>query len=158
MVLILLRHAERFSGADPDITDRGKAQALHFCRWLQDRVEQGQKVSLYASNKKRTQQTLAPIATALNLDINVEEDLDELKADENNSTFYARTEQALNRCLEKDCDFLIACSHIDWLENAVLSLPSDLSAPEQMPLLSPCELHEFHSQNGIWEHIRRQSF
>ena len=65
-VVILVRHAERAGemGDDPSLTDAGKARAQELARVVAAWKASGGKVQgLFASEKKRTQETLAPLAT-----------------------------------------------------------------------------------------------
>ena len=65
----LVRHAEKAVDGteDPDLSDEGKQRATKLASMLKDKhVER-----LYATNYKRTQQTLQPLADSLNLEIKI---------------------------------------------------------------------------------------
>lgn len=65
----LVRHAEKAVDGteDPDLSDAGKQRAMKLASMLKDKhVEK-----LYATNYKRTQQTLQPLADSLNLEIQI---------------------------------------------------------------------------------------
>ncbi len=64
--VIVVRHAEKVdNSADPDLSEAGKARAV-----LLSRLLGATEVSaLFSSQYKRTQQTLLPLATKLNLEI-----------------------------------------------------------------------------------------
>ncbi len=55
----LVRHAEKGSGSDPDLTAAGHQRAIALCDSLRDKGID----YIYTTNYKRTQQTAAPTAT-----------------------------------------------------------------------------------------------
>jgi len=61
--IILVRHAEKGPGQDPDLTPAGEARAQS----LVDVVKRSGVSSIYTTQFKRTQQTAAPAATELGL-------------------------------------------------------------------------------------------
>ena len=72
--IFVVRHAERadagtaaatMADADPDLSDAGHARARSLAAMLKDA---GVK-AIFATNRKRTQQTAAPLATALGLTV-----------------------------------------------------------------------------------------
>jgi len=69
--LYLIRHGEAVSGAPDDmdrpLTERGQQRAVRAANWLSNNVKG--PVSLWASPYLRTQQTAAPIAKALAVDV-----------------------------------------------------------------------------------------
>ena len=67
--VILLRHAERQSLWDEDspLSEAGKQQA----KLLVQRMERYHPAALYASDRLRTRQTMAPLAAALKMEIQV---------------------------------------------------------------------------------------
>ncbi|MCE9788493.1 phosphoglycerate mutase family protein [Shewanella chilikensis] len=65
--IFLVRHAEKAQGSDPGLTAAGKARAEALAETLQDTQLQ----RLISSEFRRTQETLAPIATAKQLRIEV---------------------------------------------------------------------------------------
>ncbi|MGK0247732.1 MAG: phosphohistidine phosphatase [Oleispira sp.] len=71
MKLYLIRHGEAEAGAPDDmsrnLTERGEFQALCAARWLAKNIKG--PVTIWASPYLRTQQTAAPIAKALSIDI-----------------------------------------------------------------------------------------
>jgi phosphohistidine phosphatase len=69
--LFLIRHGAAEAGAPDDmgrnLTERGEVQALGAARWLVSNIKD--PVTIWASPYLRTQQTAAPIAKALGIDI-----------------------------------------------------------------------------------------
>jgi len=70
--VILVRHAERadstgsgqMMATDPDLSEEGKRRALRLAQLLKD----AQVTAIFTTQYKRTQQTAAPLATALRLE------------------------------------------------------------------------------------------
>ncbi len=63
--VILVRHAEKQAGSDPELTEEGKKRAELLARMMKDA---GIK-AIYASEYKRTLHTVEPLARQLNIDI-----------------------------------------------------------------------------------------
>jgi 2,3-bisphosphoglycerate-dependent phosphoglycerate mutase len=72
---ILLRHCEKGSGEDPDLTNRGKTRA----KALVSVLEHDQIDAIYSTPFKRTQETVKPLATQRKLPVVVVEERDEKK-------------------------------------------------------------------------------
>jgi broad specificity phosphatase PhoE len=62
--IFLVRHAEKASGDDPDLTEAGHARAESLATVLKD----AGITAIYTSEVKRTQQTAAPLAKALRVE------------------------------------------------------------------------------------------
>ena len=56
--IFLVRHAEKKTGDDPDLTKAGHARAESLAKMLKD----ADITAIYTSEVKRTQQTAAPLA------------------------------------------------------------------------------------------------
>lgn len=71
--LIFVRHAEKASvpEADPGLTDAGQARARALARVLHDVDVVAGVDAIYTSQFRRAQRTAAPLANALELDVNV---------------------------------------------------------------------------------------
>ncbi len=85
MELLLIRHALPVrvdegsvdGPADPELSDRGRAQAAALAEWLvEERVD-----ALYSSPMRRALETAAPVAARLGLDVNVEDGVAEYDRD-----------------------------------------------------------------------------
>ena len=72
--VFVVRHAERadagtaaatMTGADPDLSDAGHTRARSLAAMLKD----AGVTAIFATNRKRTQQTAAPLATALGVTV-----------------------------------------------------------------------------------------
>jgi len=62
--IFLVRHAEKASGDDPDLTDAGRTRAESLATVLKD----AGITAIYTSEAKRTRQTAAPLAKALHVE------------------------------------------------------------------------------------------
>jgi phosphohistidine phosphatase SixA len=74
--VFLVRHAERadtaagekpMKGADPDLSEAGRTRAASLARALED----AKVTAIFATEFKRTQQTAAPLAKALGIEVTV---------------------------------------------------------------------------------------
>ena len=65
----LVRHAEKATGADPDVelSEQGKATAQALAAYFKDR----ELDAIYSTHLRRTQQTALPVASARDLDLRV---------------------------------------------------------------------------------------
>lgn len=72
---ILLRHCEKGSGENPNLTTRGKARAKSLVSSLNgDQID-----AIYSTPFKRTQETVQPLASQRKLQVQVVEERDERK-------------------------------------------------------------------------------
>ena len=62
--IFFVRHAEKGSGDDPDLTEAGRARAESLATILKD----AGVTAIYTSEVKRTQQTAAPLAKVLHIE------------------------------------------------------------------------------------------
>jgi broad specificity phosphatase PhoE len=107
---------------------------------------------LLSSPKTRCQQTLVPLANALDLSVTICGDLDERHANETSHDFNQRIHQFVSQ-LEKrfpPTSQLALCSHYDWLAEFITIVPSDILEPETIQHFSPGEAHGFQLENGCW--------
>lgn len=63
--IILVRHAEKAQGEDPDLLPSGSERADH----LRDLLADSSLTAVYSTNTRRTQQTAAPTATDHQLEV-----------------------------------------------------------------------------------------
>jgi len=63
--IIMVRHAEKLSGKDPELTACGKLRAQH----LIDELQHLNVVAVYSTNYQRTTQTAMPLAHHLGLEL-----------------------------------------------------------------------------------------
>lgn len=115
-ILIILRHAHRDkdlgAAVDNGLSEKGKKQALAAAEFFLARFGADQKALLLSSPKKRCQQTLAPLAKRLDLDIQVLPCLNEAQRaaqlDQNIDEFRYFWDQSSE-------PIVVICSHGDWI-------------------------------------------
>lgn len=151
MDLILLRHAEKnlFDSGDPGLTARGHEQARGLIQKLQTQSKMG-PLRLAASPRRRTQETLRPLAESLKVPLEILESLDERVSNESLSQFRARVKKMLDELENPQrTGTLIWCSHLDWIdefrylidcEQDLNTSPYDHWAPGQYLLLHSGDL------------------
>jgi broad specificity phosphatase PhoE len=151
MKLLLMRHAERESLAHgtPLLTERGAQQAESLQRLtLSGRLPKPSK--LWASPQIRTQMTLTPTATSLGLSVQVKGELDERHHPEAAQDFRQRVQKFLLFCALQETTIFL-CTHLDWLEMAMLEIPSDTDLLQRKFQSWPPGQHMLFSiQDGLW--------
>jgi broad specificity phosphatase PhoE len=122
MHLVFIRHAHRdtsLRSRDNGLSEKGHKQARALARIFEERVSaEASKVRLFSSPKKRCVETLEPIANVDDLRIEVNALLDEQQDAENESKFRARVAEFMSFVKSKfkgDDDWVLVCSHGDWL-------------------------------------------
>lgn len=149
MKLILLRHGLRDSGfGDVSLSIQGHEQA--------EQISQNptlQKVTqLFASPKKRTQETITPLSQALGLDIQIEPNLDQRRDVEGGHEFEERVRTTLHGAATQagpeDC--VLLCTHSDWLQVALMGLEQWVEDAIMHSLFSCAELKVLSFDNGKW--------
>lgn len=63
--IVLLRHAEKMTGPDPELTDQGHSRAQRLATLLTPY----KPTALFSTNYNRTKQTLAPLSTATSVPV-----------------------------------------------------------------------------------------
>ncbi len=149
MKLFLLRHGDRSSGyGDVPLSTEGlrQAQALAESPALQ-------KVDLIlCSPKIRTQQTIDPIAEKLGVPVQIENALDQRKSIETESEFTQRILTFLDHCAANFSQKnILLCSHSDWLQTAVLSMPSTRADNSIYCFFSCAEFKVLTYKDGLWD-------
>lgn len=145
MHLILLRHADKeFSGPDPALSARGLAQAQALVALLAKDDRWPSPVHIFASPKRRAQQTAQPLADALNLKLKVLDDLDEHRPHESNAGFRQRLRRMISDIESDQSTCVVWCTHLDWIEefraladceSDLLDSPFDVWGPAQFLIL-----------------------
>ena len=77
--VIFVRHADtgvEMADGDPPLNERGRQRAELLADFLEDVDISGGVNAIYASDKRRTQETAAPLAKRLNLPVEIEDHLD----------------------------------------------------------------------------------
>lgn len=153
-VLIFMRHGARSFEGD-SLSIEGKRQAALLSGTLltkmvplPDRLE--------SSPKKRTQATLAGLATELGLRVQIDRRLDERSGAESEADFQVRVKEFLAGCDEWAANetrpsVRLLCSHLDWLEAAVLFVTSDENDFERSEPWPPLAIRAYNYEDGIWK-------
>lgn len=121
--LILLRHGDRDHGfGDVPLSTMGRQQAQGL---TQQQLLLKTDVIL-SSPKLRAQQTVKPLSETLQLNIKIDTELDQRKSIESSSEFEQRVHSFMTKIADEyQNKTVIAASHSDWLQVAVLGLKAD---------------------------------
>ncbi len=151
MQLLLFRHAERANSgtADPTLSSRGLAQAEALGERLTQKILPA-PTRMLVSPKTRSRQTFEPAAAKLRLELQMMPELNERQKSETAPQFTERVRRFL-AFLERQNGILYACTHLDWIEEALLAIPSneDLLAEKHQAWV-PAQFLEFDLQEGLW--------
>jgi broad specificity phosphatase PhoE len=155
MQIFLFRHAEREnSGAgNPPLSARGLKQAQELARLRESGVfPPAGKVLV--SPKVRTHQTFGPLADGLGLEMVMTPELDERLSAESASQFASRVKRFVGY-LERQTGVLYVCTHLDWIEEAMMVIPSDTDLlAEKFQAWSPAQFIEFDVREGLWQVLK----
>ncbi|MEO5970725.1 MAG: phosphoglycerate mutase family protein [Bdellovibrionia bacterium] len=120
-ILVLVRHGHRDTTskkADNGLTDTGQKQARRIKEEFADKFED-EKPLFLSSPKHRCIETLEPLADEFDKKVKIDALLDEESQDERASKFIDRIKDFLDWWKNKAPKVTIACSHGDWLPEAV---------------------------------------
>lgn len=158
MKMLLIRHATRslHGLGDVSLNPQGQRQA----EYLAELVSQGLLPTpshLISSPKKRARETFASLSLSSQIPVTIDERLDERRQNESAQDFEARVRSFLEDLTPngsmapkyKGCAMI--CSHLDWLELAMVLLPSTLSDTEMAATWSNAEYRLFRYNDGLWE-------
>lgn len=126
--LVLIRHAHRDNSKrdlDNGLDEKGREQAKALKKFFSERFSEddaGKGLWLVSSPKLRCQETLQPIAKALDRRVDAHPGLDEQSAKENLRAFEVRIQGFLREWMESKVPITLLCSHGDWLPMAVQQL------------------------------------
>lgn len=154
MHVIFLRHATRDAQGPDDggLNPIGQRQAEALVAKMQPRGPLPRPTHLLASPKRRTRETLAPIAATFGLSVTVVDALDERRHDESAKFFLQR----IRGWVESSAMFsapniaVYVCSHLDWLTEVLYLLPADLTENELGQGFMPGEFRIFEIRDGVW--------
>ncbi len=127
MIWILFRHGEKqIQGFDPELSEAGHAQA----KSILEKVKSGKLPkpnALYVSTKKRTAQTLDPLAQNFRMKTVIRAELTERVPGETSEKFRLRIQEFLVRLLlfHQDNEVIYLCTHYDWIEEFFTTIESD---------------------------------
>ena len=131
MIWVIFRHGEKqMQGFDPELTPKGHAQAKN----ILEKVKTGKLPKpnvLYVSTKRRTAQTLDPLAAQFRMKTQIKAELTERVPGETAEKFRFRIQEFLVKLLllHQDNEVVYLCTHFDWIEEfmSVVESDSDLS-------------------------------
>ncbi len=155
MKAVLLRHATRSATGlgDSSLNALGSNQAEALAqRCLAPHGPLPHPTHLLVSPKLRARETLQPLSETTRLHLKIDERLDERHQNETSAEFMARVRQFLaevEQTPEKDsCVFI--CSHLDWLEAALITISSDMNEIESAASWMTAEFRIFKIEDGLW--------
>ena len=151
-ILILMRHATRAFEGD-QLSPEGRLQATALLKTL-EKMKMPAPTALKSSPKRRTQATLRPLSQELKLAVAIDPRLDERMSGESTEKFESRVEAFLAECDQSLEKIILACSHLDWLETAVLLLTSDEGDLERAEPWSPMAIRAYILDDGIWKRVK----
>src|SRR5689334_5268718 len=118
--LIVLRHAHRdtFRREDDNgLSDKGREQVRklqgHFVKYAA--AFQWKEAQFFSSPRLRCQETIGPLAEALNAPMEVHPLLEEQREDETQFTFVGRIEKFFHEWRGGSSLHTVICSHGDWI-------------------------------------------
>ena len=155
MQILLFRHAERENTGieNPPLSARGQKQAQQI-RALLEKKSLPTPNKIFVSPKIRTQQTFSPLSEYSKIELQMTPELDERQTSESSSQMTGRVRRFLS-FLERQSGVLYVCSHLDWIEEALIAMPSseDLLA-EKYQAWAPAQFIEFDVHEGLW-HLQK---
>lgn len=157
-ILILMRHATRDHSGSDRLSAEGREMAMKLTKSVQEkRIPKPHR--LIASPRKRTQETLRPLADDLLIPIEIESRCDERQPDETEASFTERVRnfiQSTQLCVNsrQEPETWLIVSHLDWLEVAVLFLESDETEMEREEPWTPGAKRIYLKTDEIWRHRR----
>ncbi len=162
MYVVFFRHATRdtlapnaIAGADQHdqhLNETGRRQALELVELVQPKGPLPKPTHLYCSPKKRARETMQPLATTYQTRLSAEPELDERGDRETHASLTKRVRKWIGNIQFSMAasDAIYVCSHYDWLAEALVIIPSNLSELEQNTSFSPAEFRVFEIRDGIW--------
>jgi phosphohistidine phosphatase SixA len=130
MKLVLFRHGDKaFDGTNnPPLSEFGVEQAELIQKLCSDSLLPT-PAAIWASPKKRAQQTMLNLAKWANLKIEIKDDLDERNDADTKAQLQKRilnTIEAIHKVEKTSPMNIYLCSHHDWVEEFLMQLPSNV--------------------------------
>lgn len=152
MKVVFLRHATRslHGTGDSPLNTVGKSQADALANYLVPNGPLPLPTRLYCSPKRRAQETLSPLSSALQMDVQVDPRLDERQHSESGQEFEARILNFLKALQDDSSTCSYVCSHLDWLETALVLIDSDMTDLEIATPWATAEFRIFKISEGLW--------
>lgn len=127
MKWLIVRHAEKASdpGGNPGLNARGLEQAEQLAKALRH-GPCPRPTMIFASPKRRAQETLRPLSQTTSIAMSIEDGLDERNSDESFLQFRERLKRFLEDMETRTgaSDEVVMCSHLDWVEELRTVLPT----------------------------------
>ncbi len=142
--------------SDGGLNQIGKELATSLPQQLQPDGKLPVPTHLIASPKKRAQETLQPLSKALEQPLLTEKALDERQHDETSTEFRVRVKKYLEvlPTQYKASDVVYLCTHADWLEDAMIALPSDIPSFVAESGFACGEHRAFEFNGEIWNFLK----
>ena len=161
-IFILLRHASR-DMSDDGLSETGLKQA----DTLPGRISKAfsdlglsppaaVSLKIKSSPKARTRATLRRLSQELSTSVEIDARLDERNPGEAIDIFEKRVESFLEDTAlgALNGETWVACSHLDWLEQASLVITSDENDFERSEPWPPMTIRIYIFENGIWHRTK----
>jgi phosphohistidine phosphatase SixA len=167
MKLVLLRHASRSQQGPGDhgLSDAGHAQAEALIRHVSPSGSLPAPTRILSSPKLRARSTVEPLCTAFHKTLEIDKRIDEQSHSESLTEFENRVRLLIDELTEnagrgslfrsetaEECLYIV--SHLDWLEAALLALPTDLSDRDAMATWVTLEYRAFRFHDGIFKWVQ----
>lgn len=134
--IIFVRHADTdvsMATDDPPLNARGRQRAEMLADFLADVDVVASVDAIYASDKRRTQETAAPIAARLNLPVNIED--------------HKKVARFMRRVLrDRKGEIVLIVSHSD----AIAPLIDELHGSKRLPPFAPDDFDELYIVTIPW--------
>lgn len=148
--LLLVRHAERAATGtmgDEPLSTKGKLQAIEVSYAIKEAFE-GSTPTILSSPKKRALETAREIALRSLSSVEILPSLEESHSGESPTSFVQRVKTFLVECQNRKwSSCVVAVSHSDWLEQAVVSLLQGATFIHWFP--ASAHLFEFTATKAI---------
>ena len=150
--MILLRHATRsaLGVSDNSLNSVGEAQAQKLVKHLVPHGPLRVPTKLLASPKIRARETLDPLARAIHVPLEIDDRLDERNSGESLEHFEERIVSLINELTDEQNGCALLCTHLDWLEHAMVLMPSDMTELETSAGWVTAEYRAFDINDGLW--------
>lgn len=163
MKVVIFRHATRSPSSlgDPSLNEEGKKQAQLIASSVFPSGSLPLPTQIISSPKRRAMETFLPLSYSAHLPLTVNQGLDERGHHESLKTFTLRIKHFLSQLETLDQSSLpssppsciYVCSHLDWIEEFLMLIPSDLSDTELSSPWSPATFKSFKIVDSIWSLI-----
>lgn len=158
MQVLIFRHAERMHAHsdDPPLSQRGLMQA----NALPNLIEQNQfpaPSKIICSPKVRAIQTMEPLSEKLKIPLQIQTDLNERQSSEHADVFSKRIKRFIDY-IEKQSGIIFLVSHLDWIEEALIHIPSDTNLnTAKYQTWPPGQSIEFEIVDSLWTQAKMRS-